>query len=65
MCVGKCFPLAGVPVKLLMDASQGAGIISLEWDGMGSDGRRLAPGVYVFVIDINKKRETHQVLLKQ
>ncbi|MBK8574634.1 MAG: FG-GAP repeat protein [Elusimicrobia bacterium] len=58
------FTLSGDPIRLLHDASHGPGIVPIEWDGTGSDGRRLAPGVYVFVIDINDKRETHRVLLK-
>jgi hypothetical protein len=58
------FTLSGDSIRLLHDASHGPGIVPIEWDGTGSDGRRLAPGVYVFVIDINDSRETHRVLLK-
>lgn len=51
-------------LKIIEDEEKGAGVYVLEWDGTNSDGQRVAPGVYVVVVDAGGRLERHKVMVR-
>lgn len=57
------FSVTGVRLGTLIDRSAGAGRVTVDWDGTGSDRRRLPSGVYLVEADVSGKRITQHVVI--
>ncbi|MDZ4701067.1 MAG: T9SS type A sorting domain-containing protein [Rhodothermales bacterium] len=47
----------GQDLRVLADAYQGMGVHDIRWDGRDASGRRVAAGVYMYLIDIGDATE--------
>lgn len=54
----------GSPVAELVDEERGPGVWTLEWDGRNRDGKRVAPGVYIFQTEIDGRVERKKILVQ-
>jgi hypothetical protein len=61
----RIFDLRGRTVRELYDGNLPAGIIPLVFDGTDDDGRRLASGGYVAVLEAGDRRDTRRLTLVQ
>jgi hypothetical protein len=57
------YNVAGRRVARLVDARRTAGWYEADWDGRGSDGQRVAPGVYFARLEAGEVRETRRVVV--
>ena len=59
------FDLRGRTVRELYNGTLQAGITPLQFDGTDDDGRRLASGGYVAVLEAGDRRDTQRLTLVQ
>jgi hypothetical protein len=57
------YDLQGGLVRTLVDDSQGSGGYSVDWDGSDDRGRRVASGVYFYVLEAAGERLTRKLVL--
>jgi hypothetical protein len=57
------FDLSGQQIARLVDARQAAGSYQVVWQGQSSSGRRLANGLYLYRVQVDKQGVTRQMLL--
>lgn len=57
------FDASGRRVRTLIDAPRPAGTASSVWDGLGTDGAHVAPGLYLLRIDADGTAATRKILL--
>ena len=57
------YNVTGRRVARLVDARRTAGTYEAVWDGRGSDGQRVAPGVYFARLEAGDVRETRKVVV--
>jgi len=50
-------------VRLLIDRATAGGDYQVRWDGTDNDGRRVAAGVYLVVLELDRRRMTRKILL--
>jgi hypothetical protein len=61
----RIFDLRGRTVRELYNGTLQAGITPLVFDGTDDDGRRLASGGYVAVLEAGDRRDTRRLTLVQ
>ena len=54
---GRVIDALGQDLRVLADAYQGMGVHDIRWDGRDASGRRVAAGVYMYLIDIGDATE--------
>jgi hypothetical protein len=59
------FTRSGEQVVALWNEERGPGIWPVNWDGTNRDGRRVAPGVYVMVIEAGGQTVKEKILVKE
>jgi hypothetical protein len=57
----RLFTLRGEPVKTLVDRDQDAGASTVSWSGADADGRLVASGVYLLVVEGPGYKKVHKV----
>ena len=59
----KVYNTLGQEVKTLVDKVQSPGVYKVEWDGTGSDGSRVASGVYFYRLQRGDEANTKKMIL--
>jgi hypothetical protein len=54
---------AGRLVRNLLDGARPAGIHSIDWDGLDTDGRRVPPGLYFCRLETMDGAEVHKIIV--
>jgi flagellar hook assembly protein FlgD len=57
------FDLTGRRVGTILDGVQPAGVRLVRWDGRGSHGAGLAPGIYILRLQAGDLRQSRRVML--
>ncbi len=57
------YDLAGRLVRNLVQDERGAGAHEVTWGGTDDGGRRVAPGIYFYELNVNGKREVRKLML--
>ena len=59
----KIYNIMGQEVRTLVNASQAAGTHTIQWDGLNSNGQRVASGVYLYVMKAGKFVQSKKMTL--
>lgn len=59
----RVYDVTGRRVASLMDANLPVGVHSVSWDGRGTNGLRLASGVYLYELSMGRDRVTRRLIL--
>jgi Tol biopolymer transport system component len=54
------FDVRGRKIRTLADGESGAGSYSVTWDGLGSDGNRVASGIYIYRLTVTTDQGTFE-----
>jgi len=55
--------MLGQEVRTLVDAVQVPGTYTVEWDGRGNGGNRVASGVYFYRLDRGSESQSRKMVL--
>jgi flagellar hook assembly protein FlgD len=59
----RIYDVSGRLVENLVDGPVSAGSHNVQWDGMSSDGSRVAPGIYMSILQVEGERVVRKLSL--
>ncbi len=60
----KVYDIRGREMITLVDKEEKAGVKTLTWNGNGSAGKKLNPGIYISIISFDQHKETRRIVIE-